>query len=191
MATNSGGSNPIAGTEGIQGNSTVPPKVSDEVKQEIANSTQSAAPGEHASGQDAGVVPAAEGPEEAKSEKKSRIKVALSLLYNQDALREKGLFLDKKDNLIKVPACERSKGITEPILRPRRRTGVKVFAQPAPQVVRDGKIKLQPESAEKSYIRWLENINDWCISRELWWAIDVLHFAKIDGSLRETIKQLE
>lgn len=100
----------------------------------------------------------------------------------QDALKEKGLYVDKKDNPMKVPLCEKSKDIIEPIMKPQWWVRMKELAAPALQAVRDGKIKIQPESAEKSYFRWLEDINDWCISRQLWWGHRCpAYFAKIDG----------
>lgn len=100
----------------------------------------------------------------------------------QDALKEKGLYVDKKDNPMKVPLCEKSKDIIEPIMKPQWWVRMKELAEPALQAVRDGKIKIRPESAEKSYFRWLEDINDWCISRQLWWGHRCpAYFAKIEG----------
>ncbi|KAK5990349.1 Valyl-tRNA synthetase [Cladobotryum mycophilum] len=100
----------------------------------------------------------------------------------QDALKEKGLYVDKKDNPINVPLYEKSKDIIEPIMKPQWWVRTKELAEPAMQAVRDGKIKIRPESAEKSYFRWLEGINDWCISRQLWWGHRCpAYFAKIKG----------
>jgi valyl-tRNA synthetase len=45
---------------------------------------------------------------------------------------------------------------------------MKEMAEAALKVVEEGKVKISPESARKSYDRWLSNINDWCISRQLW-----------------------
>ncbi|KAF7542274.1 hypothetical protein G7Z17_g11717 [Cylindrodendrum hubeiense] len=100
----------------------------------------------------------------------------------QDDLKAKGLYVDKKDNAMKVPLCEKSKDIIEPIMKPQWWVRMKDLAAPALQVVKDGKIKIRPESAEKSYYRWLEDINDWCISRQLWWGHQCpVYFAKIEG----------
>ena len=44
------------------------------------------------------------------------------------------------------------------------------LAKPAIDVVRDGQIKLIPERMNKTYFNWMENIKDWCISRQLWWG---------------------
>ncbi|KAF7546042.1 hypothetical protein G7046_g9425 [Stylonectria norvegica] len=100
----------------------------------------------------------------------------------QDDLKAKGLYVDKKDNAMKVPMCEKSKDIIEPIMKPQWWVRMKELAAPAMQAVRDGEIKIKPESAEKSYFRWLEDINDWCISRQLWWGHQCpVYFAQIEG----------
>lgn len=100
----------------------------------------------------------------------------------QDDLKEKGLYVDKKDNAMKVPLCEKSKDIIEPLMKPQWWVRMKELAEPALEAVRDGRIKIRPESAEKSYYRWLEDINDWCISRQLWWGHQCpVYFANIEG----------
>ncbi|KAH8175980.1 tRNA synthetases class I (I, l, M and v) domain-containing protein [Sarocladium implicatum] len=100
----------------------------------------------------------------------------------QDALKEKNLYVDKKDNPMKVPLCEKSKDIIEPIMKPQWWVRTKVLAEPAMEAVRNGSIKIRPETSEKSYFRWLEDINDWCISRQLWWGHRCpVYYAKIEG----------
>lgn len=100
----------------------------------------------------------------------------------QDALKEKGLYVDKKDNAMKVPLCEKSKDVIEPIMKPQWWVKMEEISQPAIQVVKEGKIKIRPESAEKSYYRWLEDGQDWCISRQLWWGHRCpVWFAKVEG----------
>lgn len=99
-----------------------------------------------------------------------------------DALKEKGLYVDKKDNPMKVPLCDKSKDIIEPIMKPQWWVRMKELAEPAIKVVKDGQIKIKPETAERSYFRWLEDINDWCISRQLWWGHRCpVYFARIEG----------
>ncbi|EQK98237.1 valyl-tRNA synthetase [Ophiocordyceps sinensis CO18] len=83
----------------------------------------------------------------------------------QDALKERGLYVDKRDNPMTVPLCDKSKDIIEPIMKPQWWVRMKELAEPAMQVVRDGQIKIKPDAAERSYFRWLEDINDWGISR--------------------------
>lgn len=100
----------------------------------------------------------------------------------QDALKERGLYVDKKDNPMTVPLCEKSKDIIEPLMKPQWWVRMKELAEPAMQVVRDGQVKIKPDAAERSYFRWLEDINDWCISRQLWWGHRCpVYFAKIEG----------
>lgn len=108
----------------------------------------------------------------------------------QDALKEKGLFVDKKDNAMKVPLCEKSKDIIEPIMKPQWWMRMKELAEPALKVVKDGKIKIRPETAERSYYRWMEDINDWCISRQLWWGHRCpVYFANIEGEAADTANE--
>lgn len=100
----------------------------------------------------------------------------------QDALKEKGLYVDKKDNPMKVPLCEKSKDVIEPVMKPQWWVRMKELAEPAMQVARDGQITIKPDTAERSYFRWLEDINDWCISRQLWWGHRCpVYFARIEG----------
>ncbi|KAG5962192.1 Valine--tRNA ligase, mitochondrial [Claviceps cyperi] len=105
----------------------------------------------------------------------------------QDALKEKGLYVDKKDNAMKVPQCTKSMDIIEPIMKPQWWVRMKELAEPAMQVVRDGKIKIRPDTAERSYFRWLEDINDWCISRQLWWGHRCpVYYANVEGAAKDT-----
>ncbi|KAI0890620.1 tRNA synthetases class I-domain-containing protein [Annulohypoxylon maeteangense] len=100
----------------------------------------------------------------------------------QTDLKERGLYVDKKDNPMKVPLCEKSKDIIEPIMKPQWWMRMKDLAAEAIKVVKNGDIKIKPETAEKSYYRWMEDINDWCLSRQLWWGHQCpVYFAKVEG----------
>lgn len=100
----------------------------------------------------------------------------------QDDLKKLGLYVDKKDNAMTVPLCEKSKDIIEPLMKPQWWMKMKDMAAAALDVVKSGEIKILPESAEKSYIRWMENVNDWCLSRQLWWGHQApMYFAHIEG----------
>ncbi|KAM0667594.1 hypothetical protein ACQRIT_003355 [Beauveria bassiana] len=100
----------------------------------------------------------------------------------QDALKEKGLYVDKKDNAMKVPMCSKSKDVIEPLMKPQWWVKMKDMASEAAKVVKNGEIKIRPESAEKAYYRWMEDIQDWCISRQLWWGHRCpVYFAKVEG----------
>ncbi|KAH8815082.1 valyl-tRNA synthetase [Xylogone sp. PMI_703] len=100
----------------------------------------------------------------------------------QDDLKKAGLYVDKKDNPMTVPLCEKSKDIIEPLMKPQWWMRMREMADDAIRVVKNGEIKIKPESAEKSYLRWMENINDWCLSRQLWWGHQApMYFAVIEG----------
>ena len=100
----------------------------------------------------------------------------------QDDLKKLGLYVDKKDNPMKVPLCDKSKDVIEPMMKPQWWMRMREMADEALKVVRDGQVKIKPESAEKSYYRWLEDVNDWCISRQLWWGHQCpVYFAIVKG----------
>ena len=77
-------------------------------------------------------------------------------------------FVEKK--LIVQPFGDRSKVVIEPMLTDQWFVDSEKIVGPALDAVRSGKIKIMPESGEKIYFNWLENIEPWCISRQLWWG---------------------
>ena len=87
-----------------------------------------------------------------------------------EALKEIDLFVDVKDHTMVVPICSRSGDIIEPRLKPQWWMDCKVMAQRAVDAVRNGDLKIQPQLSENEWYRWLENIQDWCLSRQLWWG---------------------
>ncbi|KAJ0121319.1 valyl-trna synthetase [Diaporthe amygdali] len=105
----------------------------------------------------------------------------------QDALKAKGLYVDKKDNPMKVPLSERTKDVIEPIMKPQWWMSMRDMADEAVKVVQNNEIKIKPESAEKNFYRWMENIQDWCISRQLWWGHQCpVWFATVEGEEKDT-----
>lgn len=82
-----------------------------------------------------------------------------------------GNFLVKiEPHKIKVPKCDRSGAIIEPYLTDQWFVSMKTFSKPAIDAVVNGEIKFIPENWSKTYLQWLEDIEDWCISRQLWWG---------------------
>ncbi len=71
---------------------------------------------------------------------------------------------------IKVPRGDRSGEIIEPYLTKQWFMKMKPLAEPAIKAVEEGKIKFVPETWTKTYFQWMHNIEDWCISRQLWWG---------------------
>ena len=69
-----------------------------------------------------------------------------------------------------VPRGDRSKTIIEPYLTDQWFVKMDTLASPALEAVKQGKTKFIPENWTKTYYDWLENIQDWCISRQLWWG---------------------
>ena len=71
---------------------------------------------------------------------------------------------------MKVPLCTKSKDVIEPVMKPQWWMKMQGLAEPAIKAVENGTIKIRPETAEKSYFTWMRSINDWCLSRQLWWG---------------------
>ncbi|KAJ1950987.1 valine--tRNA ligase [Linderina macrospora] len=81
-----------------------------------------------------------------------------------------------------VPICTRSGDIIEPLMKPQWWVRCKGLAEPAMEAVRNGKLEITPMASEKEWFRWLENIQDWCISRQLWWGHRIpAYFVRIEG----------
>ncbi|HDY90037.1 MAG TPA: valine--tRNA ligase, partial [bacterium] len=85
-------------------------------------------------------------------------------------LKEQNLLIKIKDHTHSVGHCYRCHTITEPYLSSQWFVRMKKLAKPAIKVVKNGKVKFYPERWTKVYLNWLENIRDWCISRQLWWG---------------------
>lgn len=87
-----------------------------------------------------------------------------------DFLQQSGLFRGTADNPMRLGLCSRSKDVIEPILKPQWWVSCKDMAARSCQIVRDGQLAIVPKEFEAVWFRWLENIRDWCISRQLWWG---------------------
>ena len=85
-------------------------------------------------------------------------------------LEEAGLLVAVKDHDHSVGHCQRCTTTIEPILSKQWFVRMKPLAEPAIQVVKEGKVKFVPDRFSKIYFNWMENIQDWCISRQLWWG---------------------
>ncbi|MBV1867784.1 MAG: valine--tRNA ligase [Marinosulfonomonas sp.] len=81
-----------------------------------------------------------------------------------------GLMIEVEDKKIMQPFCDRSKVVMEPMLTDQWYVDAAKLAGPARDAVKDGRVKIMPESGEKVYFHWMENIEPWCISRQLWWG---------------------
>ncbi|WHM38743.1 valine--tRNA ligase [Streptomyces sp. BPTC-684] len=87
------------------------------------------------------------------------------------ALREQGrIVAEKRPYVHSVGHCSRCKTTVEPRLSMQWWVKVGPLAQAAGDAVRDGRVKIHPEDMSKRYFDWVDNMHDWCISRQLWWG---------------------
>ncbi|RKP29809.1 hypothetical protein METBISCDRAFT_17810 [Metschnikowia bicuspidata] len=99
-----------------------------------------------------------------------------------ERLKEMGLFVDQKDNDMTIPLCSRSGDVIEPLLKPQWWVRQDEMAKEAIKAVKNGEIKITPSTSLKEYYHWMENIQDWCISRQLWWGHRCpVYFVTIEG----------
>jgi len=85
-------------------------------------------------------------------------------------MRVAGLVIKEEPYMLNVPRSQRGGEIVEPMLSTQWFVRIKPLAEAALAAVRDGRIRIIPDRFTKVYYNWLENIQDWCISRQLWWG---------------------
>ncbi len=100
-------------------------------------------------------------------------------------LRAQGLLEKVEPYRHTVPISSRSKAIIEPMLSRQWFVRMKPLAEPALEAVRRGEIRFHPERWANEYFRWMENIRDWCISRQIWWGhrIPVWYYTDENGQI--------
>ena len=87
-----------------------------------------------------------------------------------DFLRDQGLFRGSVDNPMRLGLCSRSKDVIEPVLKPQWWVDCQQMGADACAAVRDGRLEIIPREFEATWFMWMENIRDWCVSRQLWWG---------------------
>ncbi|MBT6901979.1 MAG: valine--tRNA ligase, partial [Nitrospina sp.] len=85
-------------------------------------------------------------------------------------LKDAGVMLKIEDISHSVGHCYRCRTVVEPYLSKQWFVKAKPLAEPAMEAVRNGSIKIVPKFWENTYFEWMENIRDWCISRQIWWG---------------------
>ena len=87
-----------------------------------------------------------------------------------EELKEMGLLVKIEDHNHNVGTHDRCKTTVEPLIKPQWFVKMEELAQPAIEALKNESLKFVPERFDKTYLHWLENIRDWCISRQLWWG---------------------
>ncbi len=87
-----------------------------------------------------------------------------------DDLRKLNLIEKEEVHRAAIGHCYRCKTITEPLSTPQWYVNVQSMAKDAITAVREGKIRIIPSSWENTYFAWMEDIRDWCVSRQIWWG---------------------
>ena len=97
------------------------------------------------------------------------------------ALEQKGLARGTKAHLLTLPKCQRCATVVEPMISTQWFVKMKPLAEPALAAVADGRTRIIPEEWAKTYNHFLDNIQDWCISRQLWWGHQIPAWYCPDG----------
>ncbi|NJB89380.1 valyl-tRNA synthetase [Sphingopyxis italica] len=94
-----------------------------------------------------------------------------------------GLMVKVEDKLIMQPFGDRGGVVIEPMLTDQWYVDAKTLAQPPMAAVRDGRINIVPKTWEKTFFNWMENIQPWCVSRQLWWGHRIPAWYADDGRI--------
>ncbi|HEX6002944.1 MAG TPA: valine--tRNA ligase, partial [Burkholderiales bacterium] len=98
-------------------------------------------------------------------------------------LQEQGLLVDAKAHKMMVPRCGRTDAIVEPLLTDQWFVKMGTLAAAGLEAVARGDVRFVPESWANTYNQWLTNIQDWCISRQLWWGHRIPAWYDADGNI--------
>jgi valyl-tRNA synthetase len=109
-----------------------------------------------------------------------RFEARKKIVADMDAL---GLLDKVEDYEQKLPRGDRSHAVVEPYLTDQWYVNIKPLAEPAIAAVEDGRISFVPENWSKTYFEWMYNIQDWCISRQLWWGHRIPAWYDADGNV--------
>ena len=109
-----------------------------------------------------------------------------------EKLKELGSLVEIEDYVHNVGKCYRCHSTIEPKISDQWFVKMKELAEPAIEAVKTGKIKFVPERYDKTYFHWMENIQDWCISRQIWWGHQIpAYYCEECGEITVDIKMPE
>lgn len=100
-----------------------------------------------------------------------------------EALEEKEVLVETEEHLHMIPKGDRSGAVVQPFLTRQWFLNAEVLAKPALEAVRNGDTRFFPKQWERTYFDWLENIQPWCISRQLWWGHQIPAWYGDDGAV--------
>jgi len=98
-------------------------------------------------------------------------------------LQQRDLLEKIEDHTLMVPRGDRSGAVVEPFLTDQWYVKVGPLAEPAINAVEDGRIRFVPDNWKNTYFEWMRNIQDWCISRQIWWGHRIPAWYDDDGSV--------
>jgi len=98
-------------------------------------------------------------------------------------MQDAGLVIKEQDYTLKVPRSQRGGEIIEPMISTQWFVKIDTMAESALKAVKEGHIQIVPEFFTKVYYNWMENIEDWCISRQLWWGHRIPVWYGPDGTM--------
>lgn len=105
----------------------------------------------------------------------------------EEELKKLGVWVGKKPHAMKLGRCSRSKDIIEPYMKPQWWMNCKELASKSVDAVRNGSLKMVPEFHHHTWYQWLENIQEWCISRQLWWGHRIPAYKVVKPEQKEEI----
>ena len=100
-----------------------------------------------------------------------------------EALRQQGALVNAREHRHAVPRGDRSQAVLEPFLTDQWFVRAKPLAEPAIAAVENGRVRFVPENWSATYFEWMRNIEDWCISRQLWWGHQIPAWYDEDGQV--------
>jgi valyl-tRNA synthetase len=98
-------------------------------------------------------------------------------------LEKLGLLENVKDHRLQQPRGDRSGAVIEPYLTDQWYVKIEPLASPAIEAVEDGRIRFVPDNWKNTYFEWMRNIQDWCISRQIWWGHRIPAWYDAEGNV--------
>jgi len=109
----------------------------------------------------------------------------------KEELERLGLERGSKEHLMSIGRCQRCREIVEPYLSTQWFVKTKPLSVPAIEAVEKGIVRIIPENWTKTYFHWMRNINDWCISRQLWWGHQIpVYYCRKCSNISKDSKQI-